>query len=474
MDNMLRKIPSVGELLERPPLASLVNRVSHNVVVTRVGQFLDELRGQVQGATGVNIPSPAELAERIARWIATEERTALRPAINATGILLHPLLGGPPLAEDAVGAMCALASGYSTADLDGFTGQAAERSASAQRLVGRLTGAEAVMVTSSVAAAGWIVLSALSARREVLVARSQVSAFGNCRLTELASAAGAVLREVGTTNQATSDDYAAALGASSGLLFVASPGSYVVVGASAEPALAELAAIGRRSNVPVVHDLGVGSVIDCTSLGLPNQPVAKDSIEAGADLVVLAGDQLLGGPPCGIILGKRSLVQTIRKHPLLPAIQADTPTLAALLATLRLYEDPATAERAIPLLSMLATPLENLRNRAERLAPQITATGLATAEVREATTTLTGAAIPAQILPTVGLWLTPASGTAAALAAALRMATPSVVGRLADDRVVLDLRSVPPRSDVPLVSAIESLARGTPAATAEASLPGPP
>jgi L-seryl-tRNA(Ser) seleniumtransferase len=227
--------------------------------------------------------------------------------------------------------------------------------------------------------------------------------------------------------------------------------------------LADVVALARRSNVPVVHDLGVGSIVDCASLGLPNQPVAKDSIDAGADLVLLAGDKLLGGPRCGIILGKRSLVQTIRKHPLMPAMQADPATLAALAATLRLYEDQAVAERSIPLLSMLATPLENLRNRAERLAPQISATGVAAAEVREGTTTLTGAAVPGQTLPTVSIWLTPASGTAAALAAALRMATPSVVGRVADDRVVLDLRSVPPRSDVPLVSAVEGLARNVPA-----------
>ena len=472
MANMLRKIPSVGELLESPPLASLVNRVSHNVVVSKVGQFLDDLRGQVQGATGVNIPSPSELAERIARWIATEERTALRPAINATGILLHPLLGGPPLADSAVLAMNEVALGYATARLDAFSGEAAEPSAAAERLLARLTGAEAAVVTGSVAAAAWIVFSALAAKREVLVARSQVSQIGDCRLPDVTSAAGAALCEVGLTNRATSDDFAEAIGTQTAILFCASPARFELTGESAALAIADLVALGKRGNVPVVHDLGLGSIGAAAASGLAGLPTARGSLEAGADLVLLAGDKLLGGPPCGIILGTRALVQSVRRNPLLPSVHANPCTLAALLATLRLYEQPGAAEQSIPLLSMLATPVENLRNRAERLAPQIAATGVAAVEVREATTTLTGALLAAQALPTVCLWLSPASGTAASLAAALRMATPAVVSRLDEGRVVLDLRSVPPRCDVPLVTAIECLSRAAaPAATGAAGQP---
>lgn len=466
MSNVLRNIPSAAEILDSPPLKALVSRVSHNVVVAKVGQFLDDLRGQVQGATGVSIPTPAELAERIARWIAAEERAGLRPVINATGVLLHSSLGGPPLAEEAVQAVAELARGYASIDLDLATAQPADRSAPVARLLSRLTGAESAVVVGSTASAGWITLTALAAGREVLVARGQVSELGDCRLPDLASAAGARLREVGTTNKTRIDDFAAAAGGQSALLLRANAASYVLTGALEEPSLAELVSLGRRHNLPVIHDLGLGAILDYSELGLPEQPLARQSIGAGVDLVLLSGDKLLGGPTCGIILGKRSLVQKIQRHPLLTALQADPRTLAALVATLRLYEDPAVATRSVPLLALLATPQANLRNRAERLGPQIAATGLAQVEVHDGETSLAGNVVPGQMLKTVVLSLAPTSGSAATLLAALRLATPSVIGRLQPDkdkqdegRLVLDLRSVPPRSDVGLIAAFESLPR---------------
>ncbi len=478
MSNVLRSIPSVGEILESPPLKSLVQRVSHNVVVARVGQFLDEFRGQVQGATGVNIPSPAELAERIARWIRAEESSELRPVVNATGIVLHPALAGPPLADEAVRAMADLAAGYASVGLDLTSGQSADRSAVASRRLSSLTGAEAALVVNSTAAAGWIALSALAAGREAIVARGQVSELGDCRLTELAQAAGVVLREVGTTNKTRIGDFKSAAGGQTAMLLRADTASYVLAGSLEQPSLAELVMLARQQNVPLMHDLALGALIEYTEFGLPNQPVARQSIAAGVDLVLVAGDKLLGGPACGIILGKRSLVQKIQSHPLLPALQADPHTLAALVATLRLYEDPALAARSIPLLSLLATPLANLRNRAERLGPQIAATGLASVEIVERETSLASHCVPGQMLQTVCLSLTPKSGNAAALATALRLATPSVISRLPSDgfdegRVILDLRSVPPRCDLPLVAAFESLPRPAPPAEAVAQLSQP-
>ena len=460
MPSMLRSLPSVGELLESPPLKSLVSRVSHNVVVSKVGQFLDDLRGQVHGATGVNIPSPAELAERIARWIAASERAALRPVINATGVLLHCQLGGPPLADEALRAMTDVGSGYASANVDLATGQSTERSAAVSRLLARLSGAEAAVVVNSPAVGGWIALCALAARREVLVSRGQIAETGGIRLPDLAATAGATLREVGTTNQTRIADFAAAAGEAAALLLRAEPTSYVLAGDVEQPSLADLVGLGRRRNLSVIHELGVGALIGHAAYGTIPQVTAKESVQTGIDLVLVAGDRLLGGPPCGILLGTESVMQRILAHPLLPALEADPCTLSALAATLRLYEDDALAERSIPLLTMLATDAQNLKNRAERLAPQIIATGMATAEVREGETTLTGADLPGQRLKTVGLWLTPINRTAEALAAALRWGTPAVVGRVEEGRVVLDLRSVPPRSDVPLMTAFESLARG--------------
>jgi L-seryl-tRNA(Ser) seleniumtransferase len=235
-----------------------------------------------------------------------------------------------------------------------------------------------------------------------------------------------------------------------------------VVGFAEETPLAELVALGRRRNLPVIDDIGSGALIDLTKYGVQGEPVAAESIRAGADLVLFSGDKLLGGPQCGIIAGRRTLVQQIAKHPLMRALRVDKLTLSALAATLRLYQDPALAERSVPLLTLLATPLENLRHRAERLAPQMQATGVASVEVVSDQAFVGGGSLPNQAIPTICLALTPASGTVDALAAALRTGFPAVVGRIQNGRLLLDLRSVQPRDDVGLVAAMEALRSAKP------------
>jgi L-seryl-tRNA(Ser) seleniumtransferase len=461
MSSPLRNLPTVGELLESPPLKSLVNRVSRNVVVTKVGQFLDQLRGQVQGATGVNVPSPTELADRIARWIAAGERPGIAPVINATGILLHDELGGPPLADEAIRAILELTGGYASVDFDLAAGHAVDRNQACSRLLARLTGAEAAAIVNTSVAARLVGLAALAAGREVIVSRGQISDCGGLPLPDVAREAGCTLREVGTTNRTTPEQYAAAIGERTAALMHVNSGSYALVGDAIETSLPELAALGRRHNLPVIDDLPAGTLCDLTKFGLSQQPLAPASIQAGADLVILAGERL-GGPACGILCGKPALIERIVKHPLMPALRASPLVHVALAATLKLYEDPALAERSIPLLSLLATPLANLRNRAERLAPQIAATGVAKAEIVSGETSLAGDDVPGQRLPTVQLVLSPTTGTAGALAAgalaaALRGGVPAVVARVANDSVVLDLRSVQPRSDVALATAFEAL-----------------
>ncbi|HZN34433.1 MAG TPA: L-seryl-tRNA(Sec) selenium transferase [Pirellulaceae bacterium] len=459
MSSVLRSIPSVTELLDSPPLKSLVNRVSRNVVVSGVRQFLEDMRSQVQtAAAGVHVPTASELAQRIADWIATEELPSLRPVINATGILLHTGLGRAPLAEEAIAAIGEVSRGYASVELDLASGERSQRAVAVERQLTRLTGAEAAAVVNNNAGATLLTLAALATGREVIVSRGQlIEIGGSYRLPEVMTASGTVLREVGTTNKTRIGDYAAAIGEKTAALLRVHTSNYAVVGFTEETPLAELVALGRKHDLPVIDDIGSGALVDLSPYGVKGEPIAGESIRAGADLVLFSGDKLLGGPQCGIVAGRRNLVQQILKHPLTRALRVDKLTLAALAATLRLYEDPAHAERSVPLLTLLATPLENLRHRAERLAPQIQATGVAAVEVVTDRAYVGGGSLPNQSLATICLALTPATGTVDALAAALRRGTPAVVGRIQEGRLLLDLRSVQPRDDTHLVAAVEAL-----------------
>jgi L-seryl-tRNA(Ser) seleniumtransferase len=457
MSQVLRSLPSVNELLDRPPLKSLVRRLSHNMVVTQVGRFLDGMRSQVQSAaTAMHVPAPAELAQRIADWIAAQQQPEIRPVINATGILLPADLGGAPWAAEAIQAAVAVASNYAAQDFDPSSNEPTQRSRSIERLVIGLVGAEAATVVNNHAGALVAALAGLAPGREVLIARGHlVEIPGSHRLPEIVAASGAVLREVGTTNCTRASDFAAALSErTAALLHVQTP----VLASSQQPLLSELADLARRHNLPLIDDLGNGSLIDLSRYGVQSEPAVGDALLAGSDLVLFSGQRLLGGPPCGLIVGRRALIQTIERHPLMPALRADKVTLAALAATLRLYQDSELAERSVPLLSLLATPVENLKNRAERLAPQIAATGVGTVEIVTTRPHLATGDLPPNTIPSYALSVVPTTGSVLSLATALRGGRLPVVGRIQGDRLMLDLRTVLPRQDMELVIAWEELA----------------
>jgi L-seryl-tRNA(Ser) seleniumtransferase len=474
MANMLRNLPSVQELLNSPPLQPLVQRMSRNVVVTKAGQFLEGMRQQVSSAassaaTAVHLPTPSELAQRIADWIAAEQSSPAPPVINATGILLHPQLGGAPLADEALQAAAAAGGNYTAADLDLSPGEPAARGTSAERLLTKLTGAEAALVVNTHAGAAVIALAALAGGREVLVSRGQVVEIpGSHRLPDVAAASGAVLREVGTANRTSAGDFASALGDKSAAVLHVQAANLSPSGAQ-HASLAELAALARKHKLPLIDDLVNGGLIDLSAYGLQGEARAADSLAAGADLVVLGGARLLGGPECGLIVGRRALIEKIAAHPLMSALRPSKAALAALGATLQLYEDLPLAERCVPLLSLLTTPVSNLQNRAERLAPQISATGIARAEVAAGVAHVLGGSTATQAVPTVSLVLTPTGGTASALQANLRGGTTPVLGRIAGDNLLLDLRSVLPRQDLDLIAACEALSPAKSAGPPEAS-----
>lgn len=458
--NMLRNIPPVNELLESKPLQVLAESVSRNVVVAGVRSFLDNLRGEVtQVAAEGSLPSPAELGQRIADWIVQQQQPRLRDTINATGVLLHTGLGRAPLAQAALDELVTIGSGYSSLEIDLESGFRSQRHLAVQYLLTDLTGAESALVVNNNAGATVLTLAALAAGKEVIVSRGELVEIGDSyRLPDVMSVSGAILREVGTTNKTRIDDYAAAIGEETAALMRVHTSNYEIVGFTEKPSIEELVSLGRKHNRPVIDDIGSGAMVDFARYGVSGEPVAGDSVRAGAEVVLFSGDKLLGGPQCGIIVGRRLLLERIRKHPLMRALRVGKMTLAALAATLRLYQDQEVAERAVPLLALLSTPLENLHNRAVRMAPQIAATPVvAAAEPLETDTFLGGGSVPAQRIATWCVALRPRGISVDELARRLRSTSPPVVGRVHKDRLLLDLRSVFPGQDSEMIAAVEQL-----------------
>ncbi|MBI1902174.1 MAG: L-seryl-tRNA(Sec) selenium transferase [Planctomycetia bacterium] len=462
--NPLRNIPSVTQILESPAVRGLAEKISHNVVVDRVRTFLDEMRVQFRDAAAdANLPTLAELADRIARYIQHSEQPRLRPVINATGILLHTGLGRAPLAKAAIDDLVAVAGDYASVEIDLASGKRSQRVDAVEGLVRQLTGAEAAAVCNNNAGATLLVLAALAAGREVIVSRGQlIEIGGSFRLPEVMAAGGATLREVGTTNKTRISDYGQAIGPQTAALMQVHTSNFRVVGFTESAALEELVRLGRKHSLPVIDDIGSGALVDFAQFGCRDEPVAAESIRTGADLVLFSGDKLLGGPQCGIIAGRKDLVKKCASHPLMRALRVDKLTLAALAATLRLYRDPEVAQREVPLLTMLTTPPENLMGRAQRLAEQLR--GVAVVKSAEAVADVTylgGGSVPTQQLPTWCVLIEPVGMSVDDLSRELRSGTPAVMGRVQQDRFLLDLRSVPPRHDRDLLTAVEAIGKRT-------------
>ncbi len=470
--NLFRGIPSVHELLDSPPLRKLVDQVSHRVVADGARTFLDDLRIDLQKkAHETIVPSMAELAEKIARRILSSEQPSLQSVVNATGVLLHTGLGRAPLAEEAIASMNKVARDYASVELDLATGKRSQRLDSVTPLLAQLTGAEDALVVNNNAAATLLALAALTADREVIVSRGQlVEIGGSYRLPDVLEASGARLREVGTTNKTHLSDYEQAINEQTGALLRVHTSNYRVVGFTAEVELERLVSLGRERGLPVIDDVGSGALFDFSQVGCQGEPRPMDSIAAGADLVLFSGDKLLGGPQAGIAVGRRALIKQMLGHPLARALRVDKLTLAALAATLRLYRDMSAAEQKIPLLQLITTPLENLRNRAERLAPQLAACqAVAAAEPVEDVAYLGGGSVPEQQLASWCIALTPQNDRPDQLAERLRTATPAVVGRVQRDRLLIDLRSVFPRQDQLIVQSLQEVASSPSSGAAEST-----
>ena len=436
MTDRRRGLPSVDRLLREPGVDALLSAAPRAAVVAAIRDALAAARTRRAGP-------PEDWAVEIRERLAEQRRPGLRPVLNATGVVLHTNLGRAPLAEAAVRAVIAVAAGYSNLELDLDTGTRGSRGDHCRALLRRATGAPDALVVNNAAAALVLALNALALGRHVLISRGElIEIGGSFRIPEIMTRSGAYLREVGTTNRTHVDDYRQALDAGDvGAILTVHRSNFEQRGFVASPEPSALAVLAREAGVPYLYDVGSGLLVDLAPWSLTSEPRVADALASGADLVCFSGDKLLGGPQAGCLVGEASLVARCRQSPLARAFRADKLTLAALGATLGLYEDAETAVREIPVLRMLTLDATTLARRAETLAAACPSE--LGAELAPGESAVGGGSFPGAVLPTMLVTLDAGPLGPDGLALRLRLGDPAVVARVAGGRLVLDPRTLP-------------------------------
>ncbi|TLN10483.1 L-seryl-tRNA(Sec) selenium transferase, partial [bacterium] len=384
--SLLRRLPAISHLLETEEIADLIRRYSHKIVSEAAGEVVEGLRKRILAHGEEDFDTreaePGLIIRLINELVQEKTQPHLRKVINATGIVLHTNLGRAVLAREAVAALAEIAGSYNNLELDLATGERGSRYVHVADLLCRLTGAEAGMVVNNNAAAVLLVLSALAKGQQVIVSRGQlVEIGGSFRIPEVMAQSGAVLVEVGATNKTHLRDYEHAVTEETALLLKVHTSNYKIVGFTAEVDTKDLARLGHSKEIPVFEDLGSGVLVDLSAYGLAKEPTVQESLRAGVDIVTCSGDKLFGGPQAGIIVGRRELIEKLKKHPLARALRVDKFTLAAMETTLRLYLDEKTAVSAVPTLRMLTMAREELDRRAKNFARKLQGRNGITADV---------------------------------------------------------------------------------------------
>lgn len=458
--DILRSLPSLDRLLSDPEVRQWSEVMSRGLVASVLRSALEQFRRAILSG---QIVQPIEIEDVLT--LAEDELTrrslpSLRRVINATGIVLHTGLGRAPLAPSAIEAIAEAACGYCNLEYDLETGERGRRMAHVSGRLVELTGAEAALVVNNNAAATLLILHVLARDREVIVSRGQlVEIGGSFRLPDIMAAGGAVLREVGTTNRTRLSDYESAIHERTAMILRVHTSNYRIVGFSEQVGLPALVELAHRRQLLMVDDLGSGALFDLSAFGLPAEPFIRDSLRAGADLVCCSGDKLLGGPQCGIVVGRRDLIDRLAGHPLMRTYRVDKLTLAALEATLRLYADEEHALRDVPALAMLHASTDILAARAEELLSLLNARVprerfLVGSDVAYAG----GGSLPTTELPTVVLRWNPSFASASTVARRLRLGDVPVIVRVRDDAVCFDLRTIRPSEFEDLAAAVEDMA----------------
>jgi len=441
--NTLRAIPSVDFLLNLPDMTAITEEYGHEWCLQAIRQVLDEVRSQA-GKTD-SLPNDDEIVFRVEALLKAQSTTTLQPVINATGVVLHTNLGRAPLSQAAIEEIARTSGTYSTLEFDLSKGQRGKRDIHAADLLVQLTGAEAALVVNNNAGAVMLTLAALANRKKVIISRSQlVEIGGGFRIPEVMRLSGAKLVEIGTTNRTHLKDYENAIQEGANLVLLAHQSNFKIVGFTSEPSLTEITELAHHYELPVVHDLGSGALIDPATFGLNAELTVQNALLQGVDVVCFSGDKLLGGPQAGIILGKAALIDKIRRHPFYRALRADKLCLAALTATLLAYLKGIAVE-SVPVLVMLARQELDLKIKAEQWQNE-----LAGGEVLPGESMIGGGSLPGQTLPTWLLAFKPRS--ARQFAARLRQLETPIITRIEDELVLIDPRTVLPSQEAVLLS----------------------
>ena len=454
-----RVIPSIEQLRQRNEIRRLESLYGRDTTLRALRAEAAALRDTltdttppVREAEAAAAHIEARLERRLRQWVAP----SLRPVVNATGIVVHTNLGRAPLARSAIDRIAEVARGYSNLEYDLTRGARGTRSAHAAALLTRLTGAQAALVVNNNAAAVLLVLAALAAGREVVISRGElVEIGGGFRIPDVLRASGATLREVGTTNRTRAADYASAFTDRTALVLRVHPSNFRIDGFAERPSLAQVVEIATRFDIPVVEDLGSGHLVG--SSALDGEPTIAESVGAGVAACTFSGDKLLGGPQAGLIVGRHDILDHLRTHPLMRALRVDKLVYAALEATL-VEHLIGRAGQTIPVARMIDATVESLDARARQILVRLEGVAAIGLSIESGDAAIGGGSAPAVTLPSRMLALTLADHSAARLAGRLRRATPPVVGRIEDERVLLDLRTVAPEEDDALVAVLRSLA----------------
>jgi L-seryl-tRNA(Ser) seleniumtransferase len=450
--NLLREIPSVDALLKHPRCETLLARYNREYVTSKCREIVDELRTELRHGKGRTDELKEEsILIRVENRIRAESTPGLVRVVNATGTILHTNLGRALLPQAAIDAMTAVAGYPINLEYDLAAGKRGRREEMIQRLLVELTGAEGATVVNNNAAAVLLGLNTFAQGKEVIVSRGELIEIGGAfRIPEVMAKSGAILKEVGSTNRTHPADYENAISDRTALLLKVHTSNYKVVGFTSEVTLDQLVAIGKKHNIPVMEDLGSGALIDLSRYGLPKEPIVSERIRAGADVVTFSGDKILGGPQAGLMVGRREWVERINKNHLQRALRCGKLTLAALEATLRLYRQAPDIIQAIPALRAFTRSVDEIRQFGEAVLPRLQAAlGDGFRFLLEDSTSQIGSgALPTEELPSLAISIDHPELGATAIAEKFRGANPPIIGRINDNRFLLDLRTIFDPEDV--------------------------
>ena len=443
---LLRQLPAIEKLLSLPEIQALQNSYARSLVTAALRSIVSDIRDQIlQGNTKPELPKLEEYAALARRRIEEKTCSSLCTVVNATGTVTHTNLGRALLSPTACESLQEAAQNYVNLEYDIETGKRGHRDRITEPLLQQLTGCEASTVVNNNAAAVLIALQTVAQGREVIVSRGELIEIGGAfRIPDVMIASGAILREVGTTNRTHLRDYADAINENTALILKVHPSNYKIVGFTTTPEMNELTQLGTEHGIPTMEDLGSGALIDLSTYGLPHEPVVADRITWGVDIVTFSGDKLLGGPQAGIIAGKAEWIQQIRKNPLMRALRVDKLTIAALSATLQAYFNPDTLLTQFPMLQRYTRPIDDLHITANEIVGRLKKIFAETVavDIAETHSQIGSGSLPVETLPSVAIVLNPLKISVGKLAEYFRHGSTPIIGRVQDEQLWFDVRTV--------------------------------